>query len=166
MTPNPHRAEVALPMGDRQIILRCSYGAIAKMLPYLYEAPDDVAARRMKWLGVATGDGSPRTLDQMEWHNHLLGAVAATETQTVAACIAILAEEHQPDVTAEDVMRESPSWGLVWRAFIDLRQLFHWRPGEVPEVAENKTPFHLARLSRALSRWRQSSASAQPISGG
>jgi hypothetical protein len=168
--PNPHRAEVALPFGDGRLILRCSYGSLAKLLPLLFDAPDAVRQRRREWLKISQEalGVEPPPIERMEWHHHLIGAVAATEVDTVARAIAILAEEHHPGLTVEQVAAESPSWGLLSRAFFDLARLFHWRPGEEPTLTQEVAaggPFDLGRLLAALSRSRRRTASARPNSG-
>ncbi len=167
--PNPFRAEVALQFGEQRLILRCSYAALTKMLPWL-EASPEVAAKRLHWLTVQQEQfgWTPPPLERWEWNHHLLGALAAREIETVARCIAILAEDHHPDVTFERVMDQSPSWGLLAQPFHDLVMLFHYKPGEEPEALKEDIgtiPFGaLKRLLGTLSRLRSQMASQPPSS--
>ena len=190
--PNPSRGEVALPFGDGSIILRCSYGALGKLLPLLLDAPPEVQAKRREFImesmerflqiqtarfGLNTealarlrAETAIPTTDKMDWQHHVLGAVLAREVDTVATVVAICAEEHQPTLTAADVKRQSPHWGSVYRAFEDLARLTNWRPGEEPkaeevEAVKSVDPFALARSLLALMPSRRRTGSAPPNSG-
>lgn len=161
--PDPFRAEVAFAFDGEPIVLRCSFPAVSKMLPVLLDPPPEVAARRHERLAVnqrAFGREIP-ALEEWSWNQHLLGATAAHEVEVVARCIAILAEEHHPDVTFERVMEVSPGWGQVAPAFSQLIYLHHYHPGEAPqEVEAALRPFAtIARLQGMLSRlpWRTGS---------
>lgn len=173
LTPNPDRGEVALAFGDRQLILRCSYATLGKLLPLLMDAPPEAMEKRQKWLAIAqeTIGGAPPPIERWEWHHHLIGAVAALEVETVARAIKILTEEHHPELTVEEIMDRSPSWGLLSRAFFDVATLFHWKPGESPALASGRDdeakerPFGLARLYAALWLLRSHMGSARPNSG-
>ena len=168
--PDPFKTEVALKFGQERIILRCSYDAISKMIPHLEDAAPEVAQRR--WNHAKRQQDAHRQptlpLERWEWNHHLLGALAAYETATVARCVAILAEEHQPDMTFERVMAASPSWGLLHGPIQDLVWLFHFKPGEEPDLgrAGKDGPFGaLVKLSETLSRLLSRTASPQPNSG-
>jgi hypothetical protein len=168
-TPNPQRAEVALVFGDGHLILRPSFPTIAKLKPYLFGASDEVKAERHRWLAITQAQygTEPPPVERMGWHHHLLGALAADEFETVSRSILILAEEHHPEMTFEQVMDESPSYGLIWRTFMDLSEYFHWRPGQAPEVPKEKDerPFDPRTLLRMLSILRPRTASVRPNSG-
>jgi hypothetical protein len=155
MPANASRGEVELPFGDGALTLRCSYGAIGEMLPILFDAPEDVRNKRREWLGATLSQFGvdPPPLERMEWHHHLLGAAASQEVATVAAVIAILAHEKHPELTVEQVMAESPPMGVVWTAFDALARLYHWRPGQEPEVQrlDVDRPFDQSWLSSMLS---------------
>jgi hypothetical protein len=169
--PNPCRNEAVLRFGERDIVLRCSWSALAKMLPLLMHPKPEVAEERHRWLVMAWSKFPGRqipSLEEWEWQHHLLGALAAHEVHTIARCIAILAEQHHPEVTYEEVLETSPSWNLLGPTFGSLVYLFHWHPGEEPvarEVGEDGPLALLTRLSGALSRWRPRTASPQPTSG-
>ena len=169
--PDQFKCEVAVKFGQERIVLRCSYDAINKMLPHLEDAPLEVAQRRHK-CAKRQQDAYRRPtlpLERWEWNHHLLGALAAYETRTVARCVAILAEEHHPGVTFERVMEVSPSWGLLHGPIHDMIVLFHFKPGEEPDLKglEKDGPFGvLGRLSETLSRLLSRTVSPQPSSGG
>lgn len=163
--PDPARAEVALNLGKgERLILRCSFRAVGKMLPVLLDAPPEVQQRRFERLQVnqrAFGREVP-LLDEWNWNQHLLGAAAAFEVETVARCIAILAEEHHPDMTPQRVMEASPGWAQVAPVFSQLIFLYHYKPGEEPpqEEAGAAAPFAaIERLLGLLSTWRSPTAS-------
>jgi hypothetical protein len=167
---NPSRGEVDLPFGGGVLTLRCSYGALGKLLPMLFDVPEDLQQRRRRWLGVAQEQfgSEPPPIERMEWHHHLLGACYSQppELDVVASAIAIMAEEHHPALTAADVVRESPHWADVAAAFSRLAQLFHWRPGQTEEVADTDGPFGaLMRLLRMTSPSQRHTASSQNGSG-
>lgn len=168
-TPNPARAEVALSFGDDALILRPSYPALAKLKPYLFGATDEVKAERHRWLAITQAQfgAEPPPIERMEWHHQLLGAAAASELETVARAVQILAQEHHPELTFEQVMDESPAYGLIWRAFMDMAEYFHWRPGQAPEVARVKSdrPFVPKWLWKMLSTLLPPTASAAKSSG-
>jgi hypothetical protein len=169
--PNPYRNEALLRFGERDIVLRCSWAALAKMLPLLMYPAPEVAEQRRHWLEVAWSKFPGRQippLEEWEWHHHLLGALAAHEVHTVARCVAILAEEHHPEVTYEAVLDTSPSWNMLGPALGSLAYLFHWHPGEQPDLQEAGEEGPFALLSRwfgAHSRWLPRMASPRPSSG-
>jgi hypothetical protein len=169
--PNAFRNEALLRFGERDIVLRCSWAALAKMLPHLMHPAPEVGAERERWLGIAWAKFPNRSLpplEQWEWHHHLLGALAAHEVHTVARCVAILAQEHHPEVTYEEVLETSPSWNMLGPALGSLAYLFHWHPGEEPTLQEagEDGPFAaLIRWSAGLSRWLPRTASLRPSSG-
>ena len=168
-TPNPQRAEVALAFGDGQLILRPSFPAIAKLKPYLFGASDEVKAERRRWLAVTQAQYGTEPPPPSAWGGTTTcsGRSRRTNSKRSRASILILAEEHHPELTFEKVMDESPSYGLIWRAFMDLSEYFHWRPGQAPEVPKDKDerPFDPRTLLRRLSILRPRTASARPNSG-
>lgn len=122
MTPNPYRGEVVLRYAGQSRIVRYSWSALVRLRSELGEDFDMAAMR----------------------------AMASFDMPAVAKLLAIGLEEHWPNVTADDVMRESPPIAPVADA---VRRALHYSfNGTLPaEVAAKPTE---NPLQRALKKAR------------